>query len=135
MKYARSSGLLAALVPLASAFPAHVFEAIKSDPELAARANQIWGRQEGADAATAVFEPIPIWDAEAQLIDVSEGSGNEFQAPDLSTDLRGPCPGLNAFANHGFLPHNGYASELTIAPWVSIVRCTDCFQPSLSSLM
>jgi len=25
----------------------------------------------------------------------------------LSTDERGPCPGLNAAANHGFIPHNG----------------------------
>jgi len=25
-------------------------------------------------------------------------------------DQRGPCPGLNAFANHGYLPHNGEAS-------------------------
>lgn len=24
-----------------------------------------------------------------------------------STDLRGPCPGLNTLANHGFLPRNG----------------------------
>lgn len=22
----------------------------------------------------------------------------------------GPCPGLNAFANHGFIPRNGYAT-------------------------
>jgi len=24
-----------------------------------------------------------------------------------STDKRGPCPGLNAAANHGFIPRNG----------------------------
>lgn len=26
--------------------------------------------------------------------------------------MRGPCPGLNAAANHGFLPHNGIPSLL-----------------------
>jgi hypothetical protein len=39
--------------------------------------------------------PIPSLDFAAadQFVDVS--------------DRRGPCPGLNAAANHGFLPHNG----------------------------
>jgi hypothetical protein len=27
-----------------------------------------------------------------------------------SGDQRGPCPGLNAMANHGYLPHNGVAT-------------------------
>lgn len=29
-------------------------------------------------------------------------------------DQRGPCPGLNALANHGYLPHNGVADMQTI---------------------
>ena len=29
-------------------------------------------------------------------------------------DQRGPCPGLNALANHGYLPHNGIADIPTI---------------------
>ena len=29
-------------------------------------------------------------------------------------DQRGPCPGLNALANHGYLPHNGVADIPTI---------------------
>ena len=33
-----------------------------------------------------------------------------------ATDLRGPCPGLNALANHNYLPHNGYA---TIAQFIN----------------
>lgn len=39
----------------------------------------------------------------------------QFVAPGPS-DERGPCPGLNALANHGYLPHNGRA---TIAQFVS----------------
>jgi hypothetical protein len=27
-----------------------------------------------------------------------------------SNDLRGPCPGLNAMANHGYLPRNGMST-------------------------
>ena len=26
------------------------------------------------------------------------------------SDLRGPCPGLDAAANHGYIPRNGYAT-------------------------
>lgn len=34
-----------------------------------------------------------------------------FQAPDFEKgDQRGPCPGLNALANHGYIPHNGIVS-------------------------
>lgn len=44
------------------------------------------------------------FDAKSQLIDVS--GDHAFVAPG-SGDQRGPCPGLNAMANHGYLPHNG----------------------------
>jgi hypothetical protein len=31
-----------------------------------------------------------------------------FTAPDyLAGDVRGPCPGLNALANHNYIPHSG----------------------------
>lgn len=103
-------GLLAAT---ASAFPASVMEDVFSSPELTARFNDmaaaIEKRQASADAASAVFEPVPTFDEKAQFVDVGPGSGHEWKAPGPK-DLRGPCPGLNAFANHGFLPRNGYAT-------------------------
>lgn len=34
-------------------------------------------------------------------------------------DQRGPCPGLNALANHGYLPHNGVADIPTMISAVS----------------
>ena len=34
-------------------------------------------------------------------------------------DQRGPCPGLNALANHGYLPHNGVADITTIVSAVN----------------
>ncbi|MCJ1440872.1 MAG: hypothetical protein MMC23_001358 [Stictis urceolatum] len=32
---------------------------------------------------------------------------HEFRAPNYTTDIRGPCPGLNTAANHGFLARDG----------------------------
>jgi hypothetical protein len=95
--------LLGSLIPLGNAFPAAMLEAAARDPAILARAAEISkslkGRQSGADAATALFEPVPIFNAEAQYINVTAGSGHEYVAPGPN-DLRGPCPGLNAFANH-----------------------------------
>ena len=42
--------------------------------------------------------------SEDQLIDVT---GEHAWAPPGPGDLRGPCPGLNALANHGYFPRNG----------------------------
>ncbi|KAF3037471.1 hypothetical protein E8E12_003210 [Didymella heteroderae] len=104
---------VASLAPIAHAFPAMMYEAAAADPQLEARAKELAkmleARQAGADAATALFEPVNTFNAKAQYIDVSKGSGHEYVPPG-SGDLRGPCPGLNAFANHNFLPHNGYAT-------------------------
>lgn len=46
----------------------------------------------------------PPFDASAQY--VSNTGAHAFQAPGAG-DQRGMCPGLNAMANHGYLPHNG----------------------------
>ena len=41
---------------------------------------------------------------ENQLIDVT---GEHVWVAPGPNDLRGPCPGLNALANHGYFPHSG----------------------------
>lgn len=41
---------------------------------------------------------------ENQLIDVT--GAHAWAAPGPS-DIRGPCPGLNALANHGYFPRSG----------------------------
>jgi len=46
------------------------------------------------------------FNAEDQYVDVTDGGPHPFVAPGPG-DKRGQCPGLNAAANHGFLPHNG----------------------------
>ena len=51
--------------------------------------------------------------AQEQLIDVT--GQYSFIPPNFEAgDQRGPCPGLNALANHGYLPHNGVADLQTI---------------------
>jgi hypothetical protein len=50
---------------------------------------------------------VPPFDAKSQYIDTT--GQYAFKAPG-PTDQRGPCPGLNAMANHGYLPHDGIAT-------------------------
>ena len=45
----------------------------------------------------------------AHPIDVS--NAHAFVAPGVS-DLRGPCPAMNALANHGYIARNGYTNFL-----------------------
>ncbi|KAE9397477.1 Cloroperoxidase [Gymnopus androsaceus JB14] len=52
-------------------------------------------------AATIPFDPATQY--------VSTTGVHEFVPPGEG-DLRGPCPGLNAMANHGYIPHNGVAT-------------------------
>jgi Peroxidase, family 2 len=47
-----------------------------------------------------------VFNAQDQFVDVRPGTANRFIAPGPN-DKRGPCPGLNAAANHGFLPRSG----------------------------
>ena len=46
------------------------------------------------------------FNAADQYVDVTDGGPHPFVAPGPG-DRRGQCPGLNAAANHGFLPRNG----------------------------
>ncbi|TID13993.1 aromatic peroxygenase [Venturia nashicola] len=48
------------------------------------------------------------FDASEQCFDLTSGEHKFF--PPGPKDLRGPCPGLNALANHNYIPHNGIAS-------------------------
>jgi len=52
--------------------------------------------------------PFPSlqFSAADQFVDVRPGTTHQFIAPGPN-DKRGPCPGLNAAANHGFLPRSG----------------------------
>jgi len=49
----------------------------------------------------------PPFDAAAQYV---SNTGEHKFVPPGPTDQRGPCPGLNAMANHNYMPHNGIAT-------------------------
>ncbi|KAF7162398.1 hypothetical protein CNMCM6106_009372 [Aspergillus hiratsukae] len=45
-----------------------------------------------------------------------------FQPPDFENgDQRGPCPGLNALANHGYIPRSGVVSFAEVIPAINNV--------------
>lgn len=107
--------LLLSFAPqLATAFPSSILsQAASQDPTFAARAAEILRSSSSssntfnskrqivtADGATRIFEPVGIFHAEAQLVDVGPGSGHEWIAPGPE-DLRGPCPGLVSFVIGG----------------------------------
>lgn len=53
------------------------------------------------------------FDPKDQLVSVT---GDHAYASPGTADIRGPCPGLNAAANHGYLPRSGIASiEQTVS--------------------
>ncbi|CAE6424652.1 unnamed protein product [Rhizoctonia solani] len=56
--------------------------------------------------------PLADFDPVKQKIDVT---GEHAFRPPTAGDKRGPCPGLNALANHGYLPHNGVTNLLQAA--------------------
>ena len=112
----------AALAQLASAFPRMAM------PDLEKRA-MIAGR--AGEPASGVPVPDPaqvagIFDADLQYV---SNTGDHAYVPPGPGDQRGPCPGmdsantseldcwltlmtlgLNAMANHGYLPHSGVAT-------------------------
>ncbi|MCJ1283377.1 hypothetical protein MMC26_002705 [Xylographa opegraphella] len=51
------------------------------------------------------------FNASAQLVDVT---GTHAWIAPGPNDIRGPCPGLNAAANHNYLPRNGIATYETV---------------------
>jgi len=51
-------------------------------------------------------DPLPPNDSGAKLVNNAEHP----YVPPGPGDIRGPCPGLNTLANHGYIPHNGVAS-------------------------
>lgn len=46
-----------------------------------------------------------------RLTSITVTGEHAFRPPNFEKgDERGPCPGLNALANHGYIPHNGVVS-------------------------
>jgi len=61
---------------------------------------------------------------------VSTTGSNAFMPPNFAAgDQRGPCPGLNALANHGYLPRSGVASLTAITEAVNTGELLAIHQP------
>lgn len=84
-------------------------EQIGYDPQNPTEAQKVSASRNNGGFLT----PITFFDSEEQFVSTT---GEHAWAPPGKTDIRGPCPGLNAAANHGYLPRNGVATiEQTIA--------------------
>jgi hypothetical protein len=90
------------LICLAVAGSAHAFSTINQ--HLAQRDSK---RAAGDSWGGLLPLTTPDFDAAAQYVDTT--GEHAWKAPG-KTDQRGPCPGLNALANHGYIPHNGIGS-------------------------
>ncbi|KAI7771419.1 hypothetical protein LZL87_010859 [Fusarium oxysporum] len=119
MKISLSSWLAAAcLFPTALTFPQMSAEQLKTYQEQARRSPAAcpYAQQEKREAGECPFakeKRAVKFDAKKQRISVS--GEHEFLPPNLKAgDQRGPCPGLDALANHGYLPRNGVADMQTI---------------------
>jgi hypothetical protein len=89
------------------AFPSRMFETSFTEKErrsIAGIAATIKAEAKERRAGTPL---APGFNSQQQY--VSNTGDHAFVAPGPN-DLRGPCPGLNAMANHGYIPHNGVAT-------------------------
>lgn len=82
--------------------------AFMDDTDALAKAHALLQRQDplGISKSQTNCGPVPCltFDAKDQFVNIH--GEHEYVAPGLG-DIRGPCPGLNAAANHGYLPRNG----------------------------
>lgn len=94
-----------AAVPTVQAFPSLAQRNPGAEsyisPEIQIRARQLNSSEDNCGPIPCVF-----FDSEEQYVNVELVSANQYVAPGPGV-IRGPCPRLNAAANHDFLPHNG----------------------------
>ncbi len=98
---------LAAFGSIVNAFP-HLMQRDPSIPRTSPEM-QIQARQLSVSEGNCGPTACTVFDETDQFVNVTPGSPHQYVPPG-SGDIRGPCPGLNAAANHGFLPHNGVPS-------------------------
>lgn len=108
--------LFSIATPLALGFPD-----LGKSPEARLEAQELLKRQDPLGLSRAQTNcgptPCPTFDEEDQQ--VSTTGEHAFASPGPG-DIRGPCPGLNAAANHGYLPRNGIANIEESGSLVSI---------------
>ena len=107
MKYSICLAALSICATEIVAFPSHMFDLSMNDEEKRSIANIAATIEAQAKTRRAGTPLAPGFSASQQY--VSTTGANAFVPPGPN-DLRGPCPGLNAMANHAYIPHNGVAT-------------------------
>jgi hypothetical protein len=106
MKYSLYFVALAFCATEVVTFPSRMFDMSMSEEEKRALAG-ISDSIEASAKENRAIKRAPGFSASQQY--VSNTGDHAFEAPGPN-DLRGPCPGLNAMANHGYIPRNGVAT-------------------------
>lgn len=100
--------VLAAAFGTAMAMPAFMDDPVALENARALLERSIGSRDDalGLSKAQTNCGPTPclVFDEKDQFVSLT--GPNAYASPGPG-DIRGPCPGLNAAANHGFLPRNG----------------------------
>lgn len=107
MKYSLQLVALAIAATEISALPSKMFDLSMNEQETRAIAGVVASIEASAKGKRVGTPLAPGFVASEQY--VSNTGAHAFVAPGPS-DLRGPCPGLNAMANHNYIPHNGVAT-------------------------
>ncbi|KAI0814073.1 hypothetical protein GGR55DRAFT_687083 [Xylaria sp. FL0064] len=112
---------LAALVSLAAAMPQMDARHAQGCP-FAQAAVRDTDPESGCPFAAAKGKAKRTYTFNAEEQRISVDGEHAFVPPNFKAgDQRGPCPGLNALANHGYLPHNGVAAMATLIQAVNEV--------------
>ncbi|OBT43962.1 hypothetical protein VE00_04628 [Pseudogymnoascus sp. WSF 3629] len=105
MKIISSLVSLSALSSVASAFPSVAGDSLLSADVIAKLAEGLRGVAQESHEKRFLVDPLTT------PIDVT--GDHSFIPPDFSAgDQRGPCPGLNALANHGYIGRNGVTNVI-----------------------
>lgn len=95
---------LTALLGTAAAYPGMTQESVSQPEPLVARDVPAGPAESYGQSNCGFSGPCKTFNAAQQY--VSTTGANAYQDPGKD-DLRGPCPGLNAAANHGYLSRSG----------------------------
>lgn len=107
MKYLSCLAALAFFATEIVAFPSHMFDLNINEEEKRELAGIAAAIEAGAKSKRIGTPLAPGFSASQQYVSTT---GQYAFVPPGANDLRGPCPGLNAMANHGYIPHNGVAT-------------------------
>jgi hypothetical protein len=107
MKYFFYLVALSLLLAEIVAFPSHMIDLSMNEEEKRNIANIAASIEADAKTRRAGTPIAPGFDASQQYV---SNKGAHAFVPPGPNDLRGPCPGLNAMANHAYIPHNGVAT-------------------------